>query len=203
MKKIFLIIFLFSISNIFAQYEIGGGMGLSFSNKPDLNDYLNMKFSNGSQLPSFSTSADFFILVNYNISSKYQLGFEYDFNIYSYNSEIAIGRYDLQLLHHKPSILGYYYYAGNGFKLKLGGGLGLRICQAEEELYGSVEKYNTAGIGFIAKAQGDTKLSSNFYALIACELNYDLPGEIKTLTNNSFDLGSFGVGLKLGVIYYY
>lgn len=203
MKKYLSIILLFSLNSFYAQYEIGGGMGLSFANIPDLNDYLNTNFSSGDDIPSFSTSADFFIQFNYDITSNYQLSIEYNYNIYSYNSTIGIGRYDLQLSQHKPSLIGYYYIAGNGYKFKIGGGIGPRISQAQEELYGSKENYSTSGFGFIAKAQGDTKLGSNFYALISGEIIYDLPGEIKTLTNSKFDLGTFGIGLKLGVIYYF
>ncbi|MFZ1291970.1 MAG: hypothetical protein WAR79_17870 [Melioribacteraceae bacterium] len=203
MKKYFVILFLFTIKSFYAQYEIGGGMGLSFFNAPDLNDYINTNFSSGEDIPSFTTSADFFVQFNYDIASNYQLSIEYNYNIYSYNSTIGIGVYDLQLNQHKPSLLGYYFYAGPGYKFKIGGGMGLRISQAQEELYGSKEDYSTSGIGFIAKAQGDTKLGSDFYALIAGEIIYDLPGEIKTLSNSKFDLSTFGIGLKLGIIYYF
>ncbi|MBK7104107.1 MAG: hypothetical protein IPH62_02345 [Ignavibacteriae bacterium] len=202
MKKIIVILFLLSIQKFYAQYEIGGGMGLSFFNASDLRDYINANFSSGEDIPSFTTSADFFTQFNYNLSEKYQLGVEYNFNIFSFNS---LGYYNLQLNKHKPSLLFYYCITGNGFKFKFGGGLGIRIVQAEEELgsYGSKNNYITKGYGILAKAQGDTKLGENFYALIAGEIFYDAPGEIKTVSYAKFNVAAFGVGLKLGVIYYF
>ena len=204
MKKYFFILIIFLFQTINAQFEVGAGMGLSFFNAPDLRDYINSNFSAGNDMPSFTTSADFFTELNYNISEHTQLSFEYDFNIYSYNSNIGIGLYDLQLNNHKPSFLVFYYLSGNGYKLKFGGGMGLRFSSADEELYGSIVTYSTSGMGFIAKAQGDTKLiGDNLYALIAGEITYDLPGEINTLNGGKFNLNTLGIGLKLGAIYYF
>ncbi len=203
MIKYFLVFLFIPLSVSTAQYEIGGGMGLSFFNAPDLNDYLNTNFSNGEDLPSFSTSADFFGVFNYNLNESYQIGLEYNFNINSFNSAIETGFYDLQLSHHKTSLLGFYYLAGEGFKIKFGGGFGLRFLNATEELYGTRVEYSSSGFGFIAKMQGDTKLGGNFYALISGEIIYDLPGEINTLTEGHFNASLFGFGLKLGTIYYF
>lgn len=204
MKKSFLILFFFCVSNFFAQYEIGGGMGLSYFNAPDLVNYIETNFSNV-EIPSFSSSADFFIQFNYNISTMYQLSIEYDYNIYSYNSDFSVGFYDFEINQHKPSLIGYYLINGEGYKFKFGGGLGLRIAQAQEKIgsYGSSSIYKITGMGFLGKAQGDTKIGSNFYALIAGEIIYDLTGEITTVTNSKIDLSSFGIGIKLGVIYYF
>jgi hypothetical protein len=204
MKKFIVIFVLILCSKNFAQYEIGAGMGISLFNASDLRDYLNSNFAS-TQISSFSTSADFFSEFNFNITSKYQLSIEYDYNIYSYNS--TLGGYEFKLNQHKPSFLAYYYLAGDGYKFKIGGGLGLRIAQAEEKLYGSFQNYSTTGFGFIAKVQGDTKLGGDFYALIAGEIIYDLPGEITTANNidgnGKFNLNSFAIGLKLGIIYYF
>jgi len=154
-------------------------------------------------MPSFNTSADFFIELGYNLSNDYQISAEYTYNIFSYNSNFTSGRYDLQLVQYKPSILAYYVVGGHGYKFKLGGGIGARIAQVDEELYGTIEEYSTTGLGILLKVQGDTKLGGNFYALISGEVRYDLPGEIKTLTGGTFNINSFGVALKLGTVYYF
>ncbi len=202
-----IIFFVFAISKFYAQYEIGAGMGISLINTSDLRDYLNSNFASG-QIASFSTSADFFFQFNYDLTSKYQLSFEYNYNIYSYSSN-GIGSYNLQLNMQKPSVLAYYYFAGEGYKIKIGAGLGPRFAQVEEKLYGSFQNYSSTGIGLIAKAQGDTKLGGDFYAQIGGEIIYDLPGEITTannisgVNNGKFNLNTFGIGLKLGIIYYF
>lgn len=208
MKKIiFFFCFIFS-NSVFSQYDLSAGMGLNFFSSPDLRDYLNSNFASTDEMSSFSTSADFFIEFDYNLNAEnrksyYQIGIDYTFNIYSFNSNFAGGQYDLTLNQHKPSLLVYYVLAGEGYKFKFGGGVGLRLAKAEEKLYGSNKDYSTTGVGFLIKAQGDTRLGGNFYALIAGEIQYDIPGEINTLTGAKFNVNSFGVALKLGTVYYF
>lgn len=203
MKKYVIVYLVLFSSSIFAQYDLSAGMGLYFFSDPDLKDYINANFASSDELQSFNTSADFFAEFGFNLNEKYQVSAEYTYNIFSYNSNFPGGRYDLQINNHKPSIIAYYMITGNGYKFKLGAGIGLRIAQVSEELYGTVVEYSTSGFGALIKAQGDTKLGGNFYALIAGEVRYDLPGEIKTLNDGKFNLNSFGVALKLGTVYYF
>ena len=203
MKK-YIIIISFSLNLIIsAQYDLSAGMGLNFFSSPDLRDYINSNFSSNEEVASFNTSADFFGEIDYNFNESFQVGIEYTYNIYSYNSNFTSGRYEFKLNQHKPSAVAYYVNKGEGYKFKLGGGIGLRIAQVEEELYGLTEDYSTTGFGFLLKAQGDTRLGGNFYALIAGEVRYDLPGEIETLSNASFNVNSFSIALKLGTVYYF
>ncbi len=200
MKKIIIVSYFIINSTLFSQIEVGGGMGLSFFTAPDFENYVNAL--SGSQfVNSFNTSADFFVEVGYNVNEKYQIALEYDFNIYSINTIVV----DIELDHHKPTLIGYYYLAGEGYKLKFGGGIGFRYSNAQERInsYGSKENYSTSGIGFLLKLQGDTRLSGNLYALIAGDIRYDIPGEINTLNGGVFNLNSFSVGLKLGTVYYF
>lgn len=203
MKKYLLVISLFIYSNTFAQFDVSAGMGLAFFNSDDLEHYLNSNFANSTnQLSTFNSSADFFMELGYELNENYQIGLEYNFNIYSFNSSFGVGIYDLSLSNHKPSLIGYYIIKGIGYKFKLGAGAGLRMVEVEEKLLG-VSNYSTNGLGFVFKAQGDTKLSGNLYALIAGELRYDMPGEIKTLGEKTIGFNSIGVGIKLGTTYYF
>lgn len=200
MKKIIVTFILIINTTMYSQIEIGGGMGLSFFTSPDFEIYVNSLA--GSQfVNSFNTSADFFVEVGYNLNDKYQIAFEYNFNIYSVNTVIA----DIELDNHKPTLIGYYYLAGEGYKLKFGGGLGFRYSYVRERInsYGSKESYSTNGLGFLLKVQGDTKLSGNLYALISGDIRYDIPGEINTLNGAVYNINSFSVGLKLGTVYYF
>lgn len=191
----------------FAQFDISAGMGLNFFSAPDLRDYINSNFVSSTEIGSFNTSADFFGEVGYNFNEVnktryYQISLHYSFNIYSFNSSFVSGIYDIQLNQHKPSLMGYYVFAGEGYKFKLGAGVGLRTALIDEELYGTTESYSSSGVGFLLKAQGDTKLGGDFYALIAGEVKYDLPGEINTLTGGKFNINAFGIVLNLGISYY-
>lgn len=202
-KIIYLYFLLTSIS--FSQYDFGAGMGLHFFSSPDLSDYINSNFAGADEMPTFSASADFFAECGYNISESFQISLNYNHNIYSFNTNSGLGIYDIQLAKHEPSILGYYQIQGSGYKLKLGGGVGYRYAEVEEKQPGTLEKinYSSSGFGLMAKAQGDTKLGGNFYALISGEIRYDIHGDITTITRNvKFNLSSYGIALKLGVVYY-
>ncbi len=206
MKKYLLVLLLFSLglTKVSAQFDLGAGMGLAFFNSPELSDYINGNFANPTnRLNTFNSSADFFVELGYNIDNNHQIAIEYNFNIFSYNSPLGgFGIYNLTVDRHKPTIIGYYVVPGIGYKFKFGAGVGIRILQAEETIYGPIN-YSTTGIGFLLKLQGDTKLSENFYALIAGELRYDLPGEVHTVSGGIIGFNSLSVGLKLGVTYYF
>ncbi len=205
MKKYLLVLFFFcmGLTKVSAQFDLGTGMGLAFFNSPGLSDYINNGFSNSTnELKSFNSSADFFVELGYNVNKNYQVAIEYTFNIYSFNSPLNLSNYNLSIDRHKPTIVAYYVIPGNGYKFKFGAGAGVRILKAEESIYGPVE-YSTTGIGFLLKTQGDTKLSSDFYATISGEIRYDLPGEVHTLENNIINFNSFSIGLKLGVSYHF
>lgn len=206
MKKYILAISLFVCSSVFGQIEVGAGMGLHFFSAPDLKDYINSNFATTEEMGTFNTSADFFCEVGYNLNEKYQVSIDYTFNIYSYSTNFITGIYDFQLNQHKPTLLGYYYLSGEGYKFKFGGGVGIRFAQVDEKLPGTTETidYSSTGFGIMLKAQGDTRLGEDFYALISGEMRYDLHGTIETITPGvNFNLNSFGVALKLGVVYYF
>lgn len=204
MKKYFITILLIC-SSAYSQYDINGGMGLNFFSAPDLRDYINANFATTDELQSFNTSADFFGEFGYNFNDNYQLSVEYTQNLYSFNSNGIGGIYDLKLTQHKPSIIGYYLITGVGYKFKFGGGLGIRFATAEEKIPGltQVLEYSTSGFGLLLKAQGDTKLGGDFYALISGELRYEILGDLDFSSGNAVNLNSFGVALKLGLAYYF
>ena len=72
------------MSTVYSQYDVSAGMGLNFFSAPDLRDYINSSFASAEEMPSFNTSADFFVELGYNLNEDYQLSIEYNFNIYSF-----------------------------------------------------------------------------------------------------------------------
>ncbi|MGD8777944.1 MAG: hypothetical protein PVH88_03165 [Ignavibacteria bacterium] len=209
MKKIISLFFVFIlVSN--AQ-EISGGMGISYFNNSTLTDYINGNYaSGGEKLSTFNSQIDFYIETAFDISENYQLAVEYDFSLWSYtNSSFGIGNYEFTLKNHKPSLLGYYVIKGMGYNFKFGAGTGLRIANVTQKISPTETDYSSTGVGFVSKVQGNTLLGGNFYANIAFEARYDMPGEPEDggskITNNSLKenvtASLFSVGLKLGVTY--
>ncbi|MFH1198257.1 MAG: hypothetical protein V1720_21315 [bacterium] len=204
-----LVILLPTASN--AQVDLSAGMGINFINTSSLTDYINMNFAPASdQLATFNTQVGFFGECDYSLSPNFQLGLEYVYSIYSFNtSYCGIGTYDLSLNIHNPSALAYYVVNGEGYKFKFGGGAGLRLASLEEQLPATTQAvdYSSTGFGLLLKIVGNTRLGGNIYAYIAGDARYDFVGEPesdgKKLTNNSLDenvnANSLSVGIKLGI----
>ena len=211
--KIIIILTLFiflSISSMQAQVDVVGGMGISFVASPSLNDYLNYNISSSEELGTFNTTAEFYGEVDYTISPKFQIGFEYVYALYGYSTSLIGLNYELNYGHHKPSLLGYYVISGEGYKFKFGGGIGMRMIDLSEKKI-ITEEYSSTGFGVLARIQGHTALGGNFYANIGSTMRYDAPGEpangdIKlhdTLTKEDVNINSFSVSVNIGLSYFF
>ena len=76
MKKfIFIILIFFVTKNTMAQVDLAAGMGISFVNNSSLNDYLEYNWS-AEEIPSFSSTAEFYFEVDYSLTPSFQLGIE-------------------------------------------------------------------------------------------------------------------------------
>ncbi|GJQ63907.1 MAG: hypothetical protein SCALA702_29600 [Melioribacteraceae bacterium] len=215
MKKIILIL-MFSSLSLYSQIDVTAGMGVSFVNQPSFTDYINYYFAPGDdQLPSFGSTVEFFGEIGYDINKKYQVGVEYAHQIYSYNvTSYKAGFYDVSYTQLKPTVMAYYLIPGPGYKLKLGGGVGPRFVNMEEQKANSVTKqeFSATGFGIVLKAMGHTLLGDNLYATIGADLRYDMPGELSddndTTINNislneNVNVNSISIGVKLGVSYFF
>lgn len=210
-KKLIIALLVFlSISSIQAQVDVVGGMGISFVASPSLNDYLNYNISSSEELGTFNSTVEFYGEVDYKISPKFQIGFEYVYALYGYSTSLIGLNYELDYDHHKPSVLGYYVISGEGYKFKFGGGVGMRIINLSEKKIVTGE-YSSTGFGILGRVQGHTGLGGNFYANIGSTIRYDAPGEpangeIKlhdTLTNEDVNINSFSVSVNIGFSYFF
>lgn len=209
MKK-YLLIFLILSSPLFAQISFTGSMGINYFTAPSLKDYLNMQYPSGSGLlPTFTPSVGFYGELSMPVGANYDLGIEYIYQIYSYNSpSISGGMYNFSLDQQKISIIGYYVIHGEGYQIKFGAGAGLRFASADEEIYSS-KNYTSTGLGFLCRACGLTPLGKNLFANICVDAGYDITGEpanngtniVNATLNKTVNLNSFYVALKLGVTY--
>lgn len=213
MKKYFVVVAILFISlKSFAQVDVMGGMGIAFQSTPSLNDYINNLVPDGQELNEFSSAINFFIEADYEMSSTFDLGIEYEHKLFSHNAAFGgLGTYDLTWTTHSPSLLAYYAIQGVGYKFKFGGGVGYRLISVDQELPTSnqVETYTSSGFGLLLKAQAHTLLGGNFYAYIGADARYDFIGEPSNENNNfgtanygrEIDFNTLGVGVKIGVSY--
>ncbi len=212
MKKFFLFLFFVSFNFANAQIDVSAGMGLNYFAPPSFRDYVNTNYAVGNELSSFQSSVIFIGEADYTLKKNLQMGVEYALNIFSYNNGLSLGYYNVSVNFHKPSFLCYYLISGEGYKFKLGGGVGPRFFSFKEKLpnFSEEKNYDTpVGFGGVLKAKGLTTLGGNLYAVINVEMRYDFNGEpsydgekIFDKVNNAYvNLNSLSVGLILGVTY--
>jgi len=104
--------------------------------------------------------------------------------------------------------MAYYVYPGTGYQFKFGGGVGPRFITLTEKINTSAD-YSSAGYGFVLKAEGNTMLSKNFYALIGTNFRYDISGDVSNSQNSiinratgeNLNLSTISFGIYLGVTF--
>ena len=211
MKKLFLLGFiLFSINFSYAQTELKATMGINFISIPSVQDYINQSYQPIVELGSFSSAVIFTVEAGQFLSSNFELGLEIPYQIFSYNSNVGLGQYDLTYNSILPSVMAYYALVGNGYNFKIGGGAGLRFVSVKEskKWMGSEVDFSSTGFGVVLRAEGNTILGENFYANIGLDIRYDVNGEPSdndghkiTNFNENVNFNSFSAGVKLGISY--
>jgi hypothetical protein len=201
------------ISTAYTQVSLRAGMGVDYISAPSLYNYFNQNFSDpGSQVGSFRASVNFSGEADYKLSNKYELGLDLTYRIYSYNFNGSLGSYNLSSHNIMPTIVNYYVIKGDGYEFKFGGGPGIRFLNADEHLPGTTttQTYTSVGIGFLLRAAGNTKISSELFASILFDIRYDLNGEPKyngnnlynAVDNSNVNFNSLSIGVGLGLTYY-
>lgn len=211
MRKILVLFFAFPLI-IIAQWDFSISMGLDYKSTPSYRDYINSNFSQyGKKLSSFSSAINFGSEINYRIADNTQFGIEISYLIDSYNVNIGMsGIYEISYSFLRPSITTYYVISGAGYKFKFGGGLGPRFVLLTENNIVKVN-YTAKGFGLLLKAEGNTLLSDNLYAVIGFDLRYDFISELKDEKSNNkiinyyngkpVNMTSLSAGIKLGIAY--
>lgn len=192
----------------FAQWETRASMGINFVNTPLLNDYLQQSFAYGTEVSSFNSAVEFGVEAGYEFK-QYQIGFEYAYEMSSFNYSLILGNYTFAYGLQSPSLMGYYIIKGIGYKFKFGGGVGPRFLSVEKPNppLNKPQTYSSGGTGVVLRADGSTTIGGNFYAYIAGELRYNFSGKPenngKAITINSIKedlkMNSLSAGIKLGV----
>jgi hypothetical protein len=210
--SIILILIFFLSEKLIPQIDLRVGMGLDFFTSPSLVDYINQSgFYGSEELSKFSSAVNFSSEVGFIKIGNYQISTELAYQLYSYNSNVQLGRYDIEFTNILPSVLIYYLIEGKGYNFKFGGGGGLRIVAVEETLPASVssDKFSNLGFGFLLRTQGNTLLSDKLFANISIDLRYDFNGVPKSnnrkLYNNllreQVNINQLSFGIKLGFCY--
>jgi hypothetical protein len=210
MKKFFYLILIIT-GTAFGQIDLSAGMGINFTSFASLNDYISSV--NNQDLASFNSNVEFFGEAGYLLKNNFMLGLDYSFSLYSYTNDFyGLGKFKFEYNLHSPTLMAYYVLKGEGYKFKLGGGAGIRYIVCDQTLPQSTltETYSSTGFGALLKAEGNTALGQNVFALIAFALKMDFPGTPKSSGKplsyrqsgiNDVDINSFTAGVRLGILY--
>lgn len=213
MKYIYALLLVISITSFsYSQYDIRGGMGISFGTSPSLIDYLNQNFApSNQQLGVFNSAIIFSAEGGYMLNNHYEIGIDLGYLINSYNFSYELGNYRLSYDIFMPTAVNYYVIKGPGYDFKFGGGIGPRFVSANQQLPGTTTGVNFSSIGFgiLGRADGNTTIGGDFYANIGVDLRYDFNGEPKngstyiynSAYHNNVNFNTLSVGLRLGVSY--
>jgi hypothetical protein len=109
-----------------------------------------------------------------------------------------------------PTVLFHRLILGEGYRVKLGGGIGYHFANFTERFptVGGDETLSADGIAVKLEAVGNTKFDETFYGSIGVDLRWDFEGTLKRTpgvapaTSTSVSLPKmsfFSAGLKFGV----
>ncbi len=200
MKYIPLILFL--VTGIsYGQIDIRGSMGINFISTPSLRDYLNQNYRTDAEYSTFNSAIGFSGEINYYFSESFAAGVELAYIYNSFTHISVLGKRELTYDFIMPSITAYYLVTGTGYNFKFGGGAGIRLSGVEENTSFNSRSYNTSGMGFLLKADGNTLLGGGVFANIGIDLRYDMNGKYNIAPDHEIKLDAVSLGIRLGLTY--
>jgi hypothetical protein len=222
-----ILIFLLAVSVVSAQsapqtpevqsssrfVDLTVGMGIDMHSASSLVSYLNLMAQPRSdeKLYDFSSAVEFYAVPEVQVSQQWSLGIEYALLIKSYaiDDRSGFSRSDFSYQIHMPTFLVHRLLLGEGYRVKLGGGLGYHVANFTQSFptNGSEETVSAQGFAVKLDAIGNTKFDDTLYGSIGVDLRWDLEGTLKhasgavPATNTSVPLPKmnfFSAGLKFG-----
>lgn len=197
-------------------FSVAVGLGVAAHSAPSLNDYINAisRPVFEQRLDEFSSVPEFFIRPEARVGEEWALGLEYGLLVKSYTLTDASGfaRSEISYHVHMPTILLAYVIPGEGYRLKLGGGVGYHVGSLTQRFptFGTEEEFRSGGLAFKLDASGNTRFDDTLYGLIEVDLRWDFLGSLRRgngddarspATNETVNMNFFNVGFKLGVLF--
>jgi hypothetical protein len=196
-------------------FDITVGLGVAGHSAPSIVNYINSvaRPSLDQRLNQFSTAAEFYAVPELQVAREWSMGIEYSLLIKSYTLQDQSGTYRTEMSYQvqMPSLLAHYLVIGEGYRVKLGGGLGYHFVQFDQSFAnGASETLRTGGIGVKLDAIGNTKFDETFYGSIGVDLRWDFLGTLarsgaaadvaRSITSLP-QMNFFNAGVKFGVTF--
>jgi hypothetical protein len=192
------------------------GMGIDIHSATSVVNYINLIAQPriDEKVNSFSSAVEFYAVPEIQVSHDWSVGLEYGLLIKSYaiDDRSGFSRSDFSYQIHMPTLLLHRLFLGDGYRVKLGGGIGYHFTNFTQSFptVGIEETLSADGIGMKLDAIGNTKFDETFYGSIGVDLRWDFEGTLKRSTGGSAAASSsnplpkmsfFSAGLKFGVTF--
>jgi hypothetical protein len=191
----------------------GAGMGVAYMSRTEIVDLVNMTPGALERISDFKAGAEFFGYLTVPLSSSWVLKGDYTFMIASYNLEASSGTAQYTLTTHAPSILLQYVLTDRGlYNFKIGAGGGPRFFAFSEKYLYIDDTFTAAGAGIVLELEGNTALGEDLFVHLAAFARWESGGDLKnelgkppgsSSTGSHAGAGGFGVGVRLGLSYYF
>ena len=196
--------------------DVTVGMGIDMHSATSLVNYINFVAQPriDEKVNNFSSAVEFFAVPEVQVSQDWSAGVEYSLLIKSYaiDDRSGFSRSEFSYQVHMPTVLVHRLLLGEGYRVKLGGGIGYHFAKFTQSFptVGSEETLSADGLGIKLDAVGNTKFDETFYGSIGADLRWDFEGTLRrspgvaAATTTSIQLPKmnfFSAGLKFGVTF--
>ena len=197
-------------------FDLTAGLGIAVQSAPWIANYINAltQPTLDQRVDQFNSVAEFYVVPELQVSKEWSAGVEYSLLIKSYtiNGSSGFSRTDISYQVQMPSVLVHYLVFGEGYRLKLGGGIGYHFVRFDQTFssIGTGETLKSSGLGFKLDATGNTKFDETFYGSIGIDLRWDFLGTLSReatvpqTARSGPDLPKmsfFNAGVKFGVTF--
>jgi hypothetical protein len=192
------------------------GMGIDMHSATSLVNYINFVAQPriDEKVNNFSSAVEFYAVPEVQVLQDWSTGVEYSLLIKSYEIDDRSGfsRSEFSYQVHMPTVLVHRLLLGEGYRVKLGGGIGYHFAKFTQSFpaVGTEETLSADGLGMKLDAVGNTKFDETFYGSIGVDLRWDFEGTLRrnpgaaAATTTSIQLPKmnfFSAGLKFGVTF--
>ncbi len=201
-------------SHRFIDFTVG--MGIDMHSANSIVNYINFVAQPviGEKVNTYSSAVEFYAVPEVQVSQDWSVGVEYGLLIKSYTIDDQSGysRSEFSYQVHMPTVLVHRLLIGEGYRVKLGGGIGYHFANFTQSFssLGSEGTLSARGPGIKLDAIGNTKFDETFYGSIGVDVRWDFVGPLKAGSGGSAATSSavplpkmdfFSVGLKFGVTF--
>lgn len=190
--------------------SISAGMGVSLTNTPSFNNYLEeyIPYTSKDSIKSFSVGFEVFGGLEYTVNKKYSVKLDYSYFTKILTYQYSYNKYDFTIHTHQPYIMGYYVSSGTNYRFKYGVGAGYHFAYLNRTISNTNEvNFKASGPSFRGELIFSADLSKSLASYLGGFVTWSIIGKLKdsngyilknTTTGEEVNLSGYGVGARLG-----